>query len=39
MEIPGGHTTTESAKIIIKYALSETNYNGKIFNKDGIIPW
>ncbi|MDA1948639.1 SDR family NAD(P)-dependent oxidoreductase [Bacillus cereus] len=36
---PGGHTTTESAKIIIKYALSETNYNGKILNKDGIIPW
>ncbi|MCT4570894.1 short-chain dehydrogenase, partial [Bacillus thuringiensis] len=20
-------------------ALSETNYNGKILNKDGIIPW
>ncbi|WP_242280596.1 SDR family NAD(P)-dependent oxidoreductase [Bacillus cereus group sp. BfR-BA-01347] len=36
---PGGHTTTESAKIIIKYALSETNYNGKILNKNGIIPW
>ncbi|KIV72067.1 Short chain dehydrogenase [Bacillus mycoides] len=36
---PGGHTTNESAKIIIKYALSETNYNGKILNKDSIIPW
>ncbi|OUB79062.1 short-chain dehydrogenase [Bacillus thuringiensis serovar zhaodongensis] len=36
---PGGHTTIESAKIIIKYALSETNYNGKILNKNGIIPW
>ncbi|AXK17800.1 TPA: SDR family NAD(P)-dependent oxidoreductase [Bacillus toyonensis] len=36
---PGGHTTNESAKIIIKYALSETNYNGKILNKNGIIPW
>ncbi|NYS71989.1 MULTISPECIES: SDR family NAD(P)-dependent oxidoreductase [Bacillus] len=35
---PGGHTTIESAKIIIKYALSETNYNGKILNKNGIIP-
>ncbi|EEM97107.1 SDR family NAD(P)-dependent oxidoreductase [Bacillus thuringiensis] len=35
----GGHTTIESAKIIIKYALSETNYNGKILNKNGIIPW
>lgn len=36
---PGGHTPNESAKIIIKYALSETNYNGKILNKNGIIPW
>ncbi|MDT3498771.1 SDR family NAD(P)-dependent oxidoreductase [Bacillus toyonensis] len=36
---PDGHTTNESAKIIIKYALSETNYNGKILNKNGIIPW
>lgn len=36
---PGGHTTNESAKIIIKYALSATNYNGKILNKNGIIPW
>ncbi|KAA0800414.1 SDR family NAD(P)-dependent oxidoreductase [Bacillus sp. BB56-3] len=36
---PGGHTTIESAKIIIKYALSETNYNGKILNKNGIIHW
>ncbi|PGO37337.1 short-chain dehydrogenase [Bacillus thuringiensis] len=36
---PRGHTTIESAKIIIKYALSETNYNGKILNKNGIIPW
>ncbi|PEA32486.1 SDR family NAD(P)-dependent oxidoreductase [Bacillus toyonensis] len=36
---PGVHTTNESAKIIIKYALSATNYNGKILNRNGIIPW
>jgi len=37
--MPGGNTTAESAKIITSYALSNVNYNGKIVNKDGIIPW
>jgi NAD(P)-dependent dehydrogenase (short-subunit alcohol dehydrogenase family) len=36
---PGGKIPAEGAQIIVKYALSETNYNGKILNKDGIIPW
>jgi NAD(P)-dependent dehydrogenase (short-subunit alcohol dehydrogenase family) len=36
---PGGKTTAESAQIITKYALSETNYNGKILDQKGIIPW
>lgn len=36
---PGGKTTAEGAEIIVKYALSETNYNGKILNRGGIIPW
>lgn len=36
---PGGNTTVESAEIITMYALSETNYNGKNVNKNGIIPW
>ncbi len=36
---PGGNTPAEGAQIIIKYALSETNYNGKILNNNGIIPW
>ena len=36
---PGGKTTAESAQIITKYALCETNYNGKILDKNGIIPW
>lgn len=35
----GGYIIIESVKIIIKYVLSEINYNGKIFNKDGIIFW
>jgi NAD(P)-dependent dehydrogenase (short-subunit alcohol dehydrogenase family) len=37
--MPGGNTTADSAKIITNYALSEVNYNGKILNKNGIIPW
>lgn len=37
--MPGGNTTSESAKIITNYALSNENFNGKILNKDGIIPW
>lgn len=36
---PGGKTTAEAAQIITEYALSETNYNGKILDKKGIIPW
>lgn len=36
---PGGNTTAESAKIISTFALSDTNYNGKNLNKNGIIPW
>ena len=36
---PGGKTTAEGAEIIVKYALSETNYHGKILNNNGIIPW
>ncbi|WP_026692655.1 SDR family NAD(P)-dependent oxidoreductase [Peribacillus kribbensis] len=36
---PGGHTTAESAKIILKYALGSQNYNGKLLNQSGIIPW
>lgn len=36
---PGGKTPAEGAQIIVNYALSETNYNGKILNNNGIIPW
>lgn len=36
---PGGKTTSEGAQIIVKYALSEENYNGKILDTNGIIPW
>lgn len=36
---PGGKTTAEGAQIIITHALSEKNYNGKILDKNGIIPW
>ncbi|MCM3601788.1 SDR family NAD(P)-dependent oxidoreductase [Robertmurraya korlensis] len=36
---PGGKTAGEGAQIIVKHALSETNYNGKILNSNGIIPW
>jgi NAD(P)-dependent dehydrogenase (short-subunit alcohol dehydrogenase family) len=36
---PGGKTTSDGAQIIVKYALSEKNYNGKILDKNGIIPW
>ncbi|WP_442599945.1 SDR family NAD(P)-dependent oxidoreductase [Neobacillus sp. D3-1R] len=36
---PGGKTPVEGAQIIVKYALSDTNYNGKILDKNGIIPW
>lgn len=36
---PGGKTTSEGAKIIVDYALSENGYNGKILNNSGIIPW
>ncbi|WP_419882914.1 SDR family NAD(P)-dependent oxidoreductase [Peribacillus sp. B-H-3] len=36
---PGGNTTAESAHIITAYALSDKNYNGKILDKNGIIPW
>ncbi|MFB7142225.1 SDR family NAD(P)-dependent oxidoreductase [Gottfriedia sp. NPDC056225] len=36
---PGGKTTAEGAKIITDFALSNTNYNGKILNANGIMPW
>ncbi|MEE6451632.1 SDR family NAD(P)-dependent oxidoreductase [Gottfriedia acidiceleris] len=36
---PGGKTTSEGAKIITTYALSHLNYNGKILNAEGIMPW
>jgi NAD(P)-dependent dehydrogenase (short-subunit alcohol dehydrogenase family) len=36
---PGGKTTAEGAQIIVKYAVSENNYNGKILNNNGIMPW
>jgi NAD(P)-dependent dehydrogenase (short-subunit alcohol dehydrogenase family) len=36
---PGGKTTAEGATIITKYALSNINYNGKILNAEGIMPW
>ncbi len=36
---PGGKTTAEGAKIITDFALSNINYNGKILNAKGIIPW
>ncbi|MEH7347769.1 SDR family NAD(P)-dependent oxidoreductase [Gottfriedia acidiceleris] len=36
---PGGKTTAEGATIISNYALSNINYNGKILNAKGIMPW
>ncbi|KOO47452.1 SDR family NAD(P)-dependent oxidoreductase [Priestia koreensis] len=36
---PGGKSTKEGAKVIVKHALSEQNYNGKVLNEKGIIPW
>lgn len=36
---PGGKTTVEGAKIITDYALRDINYNGKILNEKGIMPW
>ncbi|PEL13404.1 SDR family NAD(P)-dependent oxidoreductase [Bacillus sp. AFS017336] len=36
---PGGKTTAVGAEIITEYALSNTNYNGKILNENGIMPW
>lgn len=36
---PRGQTTADGAHVIVKYALSDVNYNGKILNKNGIIPW
>jgi NAD(P)-dependent dehydrogenase (short-subunit alcohol dehydrogenase family) len=36
---PGGKTTAEGAQIIVKYAVSENNYNGKILNNNRIMPW
>lgn len=36
---PGGKTTAEGAQIIVSYAVSEENFNGKILNNNGIIPW
>ncbi|MGG0175921.1 SDR family NAD(P)-dependent oxidoreductase [Gottfriedia acidiceleris] len=35
----GGKTTAEGAKIITDFALSNINYNGKILNANGIMPW
>ncbi|XRG79412.1 SDR family NAD(P)-dependent oxidoreductase [Rossellomorea sp. GAMAL-10_SWC] len=36
---PGGNTSAEGAKIITGYAVSNLNYNGKILNAKGIMPW
>ncbi|PEJ49325.1 short-chain dehydrogenase [Bacillus sp. AFS002410] len=36
---PGGKSTAEGAKIITDFALSNTNYNGKILNANGIMAW
>ncbi|WHY70064.1 SDR family NAD(P)-dependent oxidoreductase [Neobacillus sp. SuZ13] len=36
---PGGKTPAEGAQIIVNYAVSNTIYNGKILNQNGIIPW
>lgn len=36
---PGGNTTAEGAKIITDYVVSDLNYNGKILNAKGIMPW
>ncbi|MDM5197253.1 SDR family NAD(P)-dependent oxidoreductase [Fictibacillus enclensis] len=36
---PGGKTTAEGAQIILNHTLSEINYNGKILDKNGVIPW
>jgi NAD(P)-dependent dehydrogenase (short-subunit alcohol dehydrogenase family) len=36
---PGGKSTADGAQIIVKYALSEKNYNGKILDANGIMPW
>ena len=36
---PGGKTAAEGAQIIVKYALSDQNHQGKILNHNGIIPW
>ncbi|WP_129689479.1 SDR family NAD(P)-dependent oxidoreductase [Gottfriedia acidiceleris] len=36
---PGGKTTAEGATIITDYALCNINYNGKILNAKGIMPW
>jgi NAD(P)-dependent dehydrogenase (short-subunit alcohol dehydrogenase family) len=36
---PGGKTPAESARIITDAALGDANYNGKILNQNGVIPW
>jgi len=36
---PGGKTTAEGAAIIVRYATDQKNYNGKILNEAGIMPW
>ncbi|MDN4525105.1 SDR family NAD(P)-dependent oxidoreductase [Fictibacillus fluitans] len=36
---PGGQSAAEGAEIILTHALSETNYNGKILDRNGVMPW
>lgn len=36
---PIGKTIVEGAKIITDYELSKINYNGKILNEKGIMPY
>ena len=36
---PGGKTTAEGAEVIVRYAINQNKYNGKILNESGIMPW
>ncbi|MEK3720123.1 hypothetical protein [Paenibacillus sp. FSL H8-0034] len=36
---PGSHTAVDGSQIVTNFALSNENYNGKILNEKGIIPW
>ncbi|MEI5906675.1 SDR family NAD(P)-dependent oxidoreductase [Bacillus spongiae] len=37
--VPLGKTPAEGAQVIVKYAISDKSYNGKILNEGGMIPW